>query len=143
MQPLPRLPRSYRGGEALKLSTSVSATANYPKSSSLGHFKSNLRSTLTQTSGSLRSQQRLNKQPVQRIRYSTLRRGGGLGEVGWRGEGGLGQGGVKAKGKQLLIWKKTTAPISNSFCSNALDGAGGRGQKVAGGGPVPTPWIAR
>lgn len=43
-----------------------------------------------------------------------------------------GGGRVKAKGKQLLIWKKT-APIYNSFCSNALDGAGGRGQKVADG----------
>lgn len=74
-----------QGGEALKLSTSIPAITNYPKSSSLGYFKSNLRSTLTQTSGILDSQQRLNKQSVQRIRYSTLR------------------GGKKAKGKQLLI----------------------------------------
>lgn len=73
-----------QGGEALKLSTSVPAITNYPKSSSLGYFKSNLRSTLTQTSGILDSQQQLNKQSVQRIRYSTLRGGG------------------KAKGKQLL-----------------------------------------
>lgn len=62
-----------QGGEALKLSTSIPAITNYPKSSSLGYFKSNLRSTLTQTSGILDSQQRLNKQSVQRIRYSTLR----------------------------------------------------------------------
>lgn len=66
-----------QGGEALKLSTSVPAITNYPKSSSLGYFKSNLRSTLTQTSGILDSQQQLNKQSVQRIRYSTLRGGGG------------------------------------------------------------------
>lgn len=64
-----------QGGEALKLSTSIPAITNYPKSSSLGYFKSNLRSTLTQTSGILDSQQRLNKQSVQRIRYSTLRGG--------------------------------------------------------------------
>lgn len=64
-----------QGGKALKLSTSIPAIANYPKSSSLGYFKSNLRSTLTQTSGILDSQQRLNKQSVQRIRYSTLRGG--------------------------------------------------------------------
>lgn len=74
-----------RGCKTLKLSTSTSAITNYPKSSSLGYFKSNLRSTLTQTLGSLDSQQQLNKQSVQRIRYSTLR------------------GGEKAKGKQLLV----------------------------------------
>ncbi len=61
-----------QGGEALKLSTSIPAITNYPKSSSLGYFKSNLRSTLTQTLGILDSQQRLNKQSVQRIRYSSI-----------------------------------------------------------------------
>ena len=67
--PLLRVPR----GKVLKLSTSIPDITNYPKSSSLGDFKSNLISTLAQTSGILHSQQRLNKQSVQRIRYSTLR----------------------------------------------------------------------
>lgn len=75
---------SYRGCGALKLCTSIPAIANYPKSSSLGHFKSNLRSTFTQTSGVRDSQQRLNKQSVQRIRCSALR------------------GGEETEGKQLL-----------------------------------------